>query len=495
MTLLAAPSSSSLPLAQLNPPPNPFLPAPHYVSPAPSHLPHPNHAPGGATPAVRTQRLKAKLNALLGREAPQYWSAVTGFLTGRIMRGEMDAVLEGLLKGTEALALHNAFLLSILRTASLSPSALAALSLPPPGSSPTKKRKRVYPPQGALNAEEEEEEYGGRSKRMREWVVGMGRWERERLKGLERQGGEEWRAPEVGAERGVRYIPGSTSSPPLAGATSDQAPFFCSIVFPHTAAYSAHTLPSTLLSTHTRSLPAAQVLQQRLASIALSRGLPGGVSPDCVPLLTAALESHLKALVARGLSLTQRGLSFASIRTAAEGPAASLPTGAPATSAAERERERESKPVLAKKEKEKDTSPTQRPLGLPDLRTLLTIAPSELPAKSASTVALTWADPPLPAQESAQPLPSLAAVQGTTTGSSRRDAAARQLERLLALRSGVREEIRRAVEGKELAGAGVGITDSVGAGPGAGAGGGAVPGETKRWEEHDRVGEWIAAVV
>ncbi|EJT96689.1 hypothetical protein DACRYDRAFT_25524, partial [Dacryopinax primogenitus] len=89
----------------------------------------------------------------------------------------MDGVLEGVLKSTEALALHNALILSILRTASLSPTALSNLSLPPPGTSPTRKRKRIYPYQGTSG----EEEYGGRSKRMREWVVGMGRAERERL--------------------------------------------------------------------------------------------------------------------------------------------------------------------------------------------------------------------------------------------------------------------------------------------------------------------------
>ncbi|KZO96115.1 hypothetical protein CALVIDRAFT_537305 [Calocera viscosa TUFC12733] len=372
------------------------------------------------------------------------------------MRQEMDAVLDGLLKGTDALALHNAFLLSILRTASLSPSALAALSLPPPGSSAGKKRKRLYPHQGDYGDEED----GGRSKRMREWVVGMGRQERERLKGLARAGGEEYRPAEVGEERGVRYIPGT--------------------------AYSAHTLPSTLLATHTRALPAAQILQQRLASIALSRGLPGGVAPECVPLLTAALESHLKSLVSRGLSLTQRGLSFASIRTAALGPAQLVnhPIVTAAAAAAEVK-------LLPKKEKEKDNAAEQRPLGLQDVRTLLSIAPSELPAKTASTVRLAWNDP-LPS-EPAPTLPSLAAAQGTTTGSSRRDAAARQLERLLGLRSGVREEILRAVEAKEGFGPGSGSGGAGGAGDGAGGGG--VEREARRWEEHDRVGEWIAAVV
>ena len=102
-----------------------------------------------------------------------------------------------------AVQLHNSLIVSLFDT-----SAHLAPPTPPPDAPkpPPKKRRRLIPYQG-----DDDDETSLRSNRLKRWIVGMGRRERERVRGMENMALSTERKArkerdEINAERGVQLL-------------------------------------------------------------------------------------------------------------------------------------------------------------------------------------------------------------------------------------------------------------------------------------------------
>ena len=100
--------------------------------------------------------------------------------------------------------LHNALLVSLFDT-----SAQLAPATPPPDipKPPPRKRRRTLPYQGP----DPREQTTLRSEKLKQWTVGLGRRERDRIRALEALAANEPRVPkaytdEIAAERGVQLL-------------------------------------------------------------------------------------------------------------------------------------------------------------------------------------------------------------------------------------------------------------------------------------------------
>lgn len=171
-----------------------------------------------------TTTIKTQLTSALGHKAPQYYHILREFLSGRISRIEFDEQVKEVLGKDNittgelhtyvfvvglhltlvcTVLLHNSLIVSLL-----DPSAHLAPPTPPPDAPapPPRKRRRTLPYQG------EHDDGTLRSTRLKKWTIGIGKRERERLRGLGHVALSTERKPqdykdEVAAERGVALLP------------------------------------------------------------------------------------------------------------------------------------------------------------------------------------------------------------------------------------------------------------------------------------------------
>ncbi|KAI0072699.1 hypothetical protein K474DRAFT_1628620 [Panus rudis PR-1116 ss-1] len=272
-----------------------------------------------------TSTIKAQLSASLGPKAQTYWHTLKEYLSGRISRGEYDdQIKECLGRDNQALIqLHNSLIVSLFDT-----SAHLAPPTPPPDApkQPPRKRRRTLPYQDA----DDSDMTSLRSSRLKQWTIGMGRRERERIRGLESLALSTERVPrkekdEIAAERGVQLLP-ERGEPP------------------------GSRLPLHLASV-TRA-PTLQHIQDRINLICAQHNL-AAPNRQVASLMMLAFEAKIKQLISQALSLTSSSHAITSIQTSAQRSA-------------------------------------HYPLSSSSFDTLFTVSPAVLPNKSAAATRLTW---------------------------------------------------------------------------------------------------------
>ncbi|PIL24965.1 hypothetical protein GSI_12852 [Ganoderma sinense ZZ0214-1] len=233
-----------------------------------------------------TSTVKAQLTNALGSKAPLYFNVLKEYLAGRISRNEYDDKVKTYLDSVPLLHLHNALLVSLFDT-----SAHLAPATPPPDipKPPPRKRRRTLPYQGP----DPSEPTSLRSDRLKSWVVGLGKRERDRIRGLHALAINEAPVPkpytdEIAAERGVQLLMERGESP-------------------------GSRLPLNLASM-TRA-PTLQHISERLNLISSQNNM-ATPSKEVASLLMLAVEAKLKQLITQALSLTSTSHAITSIRAA-----------------------------------------------------------------------------------------------------------------------------------------------------------------------------------
>ncbi|CAL1714736.1 unnamed protein product [Somion occarium] len=232
-----------------------------------------------------TATIKAQLTASLGPKAPTYWSVLKQYLSGSISRGEFDEQIKECLgkDNLHLIQLHNSLIVSLFDT-----SAHLAPPTPPPDAPhlPPRKRRRTLPyedPDGHSTSL--------RSSRLKQWTVGVGRRERERVKGLESLSLTTERRPrkdkdEIAAERGVQLLP-ERNDPP------------------------GSRLPLQLAAVS--RAPTSHHISDRINLICAQHNL-GAPLKQVSSLMMLAFEAKLKQLITQALSLTSSSEAITSIR-------------------------------------------------------------------------------------------------------------------------------------------------------------------------------------
>jgi len=214
--------------------------------------------------------IKNQLAVNLGSNGRLYWNTLSGFVAGKIGRSEFERAIREWINTPELVSLHNNMLLAMLAEASIpTPSNTMSSTAP----QPPRKRRRLLPHQDP-------------PPRLKNWVVGMGKQERERVRSSAHAPPQPlWRDDEIGADRPVRLRPEGKNP--------------------------AGTRVSLPLSTITRALPSYQNLTERITLIASQHQLT--TSKPVISLLAAAIEAYLKQLSMHALSLTSAAHPFTSI--------------------------------------------------------------------------------------------------------------------------------------------------------------------------------------
>ena len=158
-----------------------------------------------------TSTLKSKISLGLGEHAPKYWTALREFLTAKISRTEfedevrqyLDTIALGkppyaacqICSSMHTVQLHNNLIISLFDP---STHKVAALTPPPDAAAQNRarKRRRLLPYQG----EDEDDVNHLRSERLKQWVVGVGKRERDRIRGLGNAALSSERQPRLGAD-------------------------------------------------------------------------------------------------------------------------------------------------------------------------------------------------------------------------------------------------------------------------------------------------------
>ncbi|KAK4052345.1 hypothetical protein OIV83_002147 [Microbotryomycetes sp. JL201] len=260
-------------------------------------MPPDNHPPASSRADVVS--LKLQMASLLPPADGQlYWQAMTGFMTGRINRRELDHVLHKTLGPSgPAVQLHNSLLLSILynTTRTVGP----PLSARHPG---WHKRKR----EGTDG--QQENMMNSKKQRLKTAVMAVGKRERAELKGLaytaKKDGGAdrdkeiafaklsslgsvlETHGPEIGPD-GLPKVLATAKQPP---ATLSQD-YMRALQTPN--CYDSQTLPDL------------DGLRDRMSLIAYDSGLPNGVDHRAASLGLQAIEVYIKQILRGVLSLAR----------------------------------------------------------------------------------------------------------------------------------------------------------------------------------------------
>ncbi|KAI0821573.1 transcriptional regulator of RNA polII, SAGA, subunit-domain-containing protein [Irpex lacteus] len=232
-----------------------------------------------------TSTIKAQLAAALGPNTQLYYKIFQEYLCGRLSRVEFDEQIKNCLgpDNITSIQLHNSLIVSLL-----DPSAHLAPPTPPPDAPapPPRKRRRTLPYQG-----EDDDTYTLRSSRLKRWIVGLGKRERERLRGLETAALGTERKPrrerdEIAMERGVVLLP-ERGEPP------------------------GSRLPLHLASV-TRA-PTLQHISDRINLISAQHNL-AAPNRNVGHLLMLAFEYKLKQLITGALSMTSTSHAITSIK-------------------------------------------------------------------------------------------------------------------------------------------------------------------------------------
>ncbi|KAI0704289.1 transcriptional regulator of RNA polII, SAGA, subunit-domain-containing protein [Cytidiella melzeri] len=229
--------------------------------------------------------IKAQLATALGPKTPLYYKIFQEYLSGRLSRVEFDEQIKDCLGADNitSIQLHNALIVSLL-----DPSAHLAPPTPPPDAPPPppRKRRRTLPYQG-----EDDDTYALRSSRLKRWAVGLGKRERERLRGLETVALGSERRPrrerdEIAMERGVVLLQ-ERGEPP------------------------GSRLPLHLASV-TRA-PTLQHISDRINLISAQHNL-AAPNRNVAQLLMLAFEYKVKQLIIGALSMSSTSHAITSIK-------------------------------------------------------------------------------------------------------------------------------------------------------------------------------------
>ncbi|KAG5639582.1 hypothetical protein H0H81_010784 [Sphagnurus paluster] len=280
-----------------------------------------------------TSRLKAALTEQLGPNAPPYFSAVKAFVTGLASRSEFDDAVRQLLDAPTLVQLHNALIISLFdSTIHRHPQPLPPPVAPPVQAPPPPKRRRT-------------DDHPHRSTRLKRWTLAAGKRERERIRTLETAEPPPPQLPkdEIQAERGVLLLPERNDPPgsrlPVHLFSVSRAP-----TLTHIADRINLISAQNGLAHPPRNVSA---LMNLACEVRLLFVLPSPSSPS--------IQAKLKQLITHALTLTSTSHAISSI--------------SPSTSAQTLHRP---PPVL---------SPSA-------FHTLFTIAPADLPNRSATAMRL-----------------------------------------------------------------------------------------------------------
>ncbi|KAH9072111.1 transcriptional regulator of RNA polII, SAGA, subunit-domain-containing protein [Lactarius deliciosus] len=235
-----------------------------------------------------TTTIKAKLAAGLGPKAPRYWSLLQSFLAATISRTEFDEQIRECVDTSPLVQLHNALIISIFDP---STHLVAALTPPPdPPKGPPRKRRRLLPYQGP----DPDEPLTLRSTRLKRWVVGIGRRERDRIRNIKPVALSAKRSPrpevdEIANERGVQLLPERGELP--------------------------GSRPAIHLTSSERGFT-LQHITDRLNLICAQHNL-GPPSKSVASLMSLAFEAKLKSLIMQALAMTTASHSTSSIHPSA----------------------------------------------------------------------------------------------------------------------------------------------------------------------------------
>ncbi|KAL0953541.1 hypothetical protein HGRIS_004763 [Hohenbuehelia grisea] len=236
-----------------------------------------------------TGTIKSQLTAALGYKAPEYLQTLRDFVSGKISRAEFESSAEKLLDSSNLIQLHNALIISLFDATTYHkrpPTPPPDLPKPPP-----RKRQRVLPYQGP----DDPDDGTLMSPRLRKWIVGVGKRERERVKKLQaatapiEPSRPRPEADEIARERGVMLL-SERSDPP------------------------GSRLPLHLL-TITRT-PTIQHIADKINLVCSQHNLQQP-SRMVYTLINVAYETHLKKLITQALTLTSSSASISSIHPSA----------------------------------------------------------------------------------------------------------------------------------------------------------------------------------
>ncbi|ESK96417.1 hypothetical protein Moror_6925 [Moniliophthora roreri MCA 2997] len=277
-----------------------------------------------------TSNIKQQLSSNLGPNAFKYFDCLHSFVTGQISRIEFDDTLKPILDAPNLIQLHNALIISLFDSRSHKRHITPSTDAPKP---PPRKRKRTLPYQGP---ETSDEDLGLRSTRLKRWTVSLGKPERERIRSL------------------------TTSNPPVdpPRKDTDEIARERGVVLLQERNAPPGTHVGVPLASLTRTTT-VQLIAERINLICAQNNLnaPARTVPT---LMHLACEVKLKQLITHALTLTTDSLVISSITTS------------------------------------NDTQSThhhsQKVLTTAAFETLFTLAPYDLPNKSAAAMKLALGD-------------------------------------------------------------------------------------------------------
>ncbi|KZV66130.1 hypothetical protein PENSPDRAFT_755922 [Peniophora sp. CONT] len=237
-----------------------------------------------------TSTLKSKISFGLGEHAPKYWTALRQFLTAKISRTEFEDEVRQYLDTIALVQLHNNLVISLFDP---STHKVAALTPPPDAaaSSRARKRRRLLPYQG----EGEDDVTELRSERLKQWVVGVGKRERDRIRGLGNAALSTERQPRLGIDE----------------MANERA-----IALPTERRDPAGSRPSVQLASSARGFTLGHVTD-RINLICAQHDLAQPPSRTVASLLALAFEAKLKQLIIEALSMTTSSHAISSIKPSA----------------------------------------------------------------------------------------------------------------------------------------------------------------------------------
>ncbi|KIK60299.1 hypothetical protein GYMLUDRAFT_43596 [Collybiopsis luxurians FD-317 M1] len=283
-----------------------------------------------------TSHIKSQLTTNLAVKAPIYFESLQKFITGRISRTEFDDTLKPILDAPYLIQLHNALIISLFDARSHK-----RPLTPPPTEQKTKsprprKRRRVLPYQGP---DVSDDQLGLTSSRLKRWVVSLGKPERERIRNLTStpQPLDQFHlnhlreiTEEIQRERPLN-LPKERDDPP-------------------------GTRLTVSLATTSRA-PTIQHISERVNLVCAQHNL-GSPHRNVSTLMHLACEVKLKQLITHALTLTTSSLAISSISTSKSSSSHAHP------------------------------SHQSQVLSTAAFETLFTLAPADLPNKSAAAMKL-----------------------------------------------------------------------------------------------------------
>lgn len=369
-----------------------------------------------------TANLKQQLINHLGPKASIYFEALQGFVTGRISRGEFEDAAKQVLTTATLLQVHNALIISLFdataaykRTAAAAAAASQpneAADTPPPVATfkppPRKRRRTLLPYQGPGLPDDARTI---RSKRLKRWILAMGKKERERLKALPTAGAnsttnatssngtpatqvEGGPPPPINAQPQATALP-LTLSRPIDEIGSERGV----ITLPERGGPPGGRPPIRL---HSSTLaPTIQDIADRINLISAQQNLSLPSKGNVAQLLNLAWQAKIKQLVTHALTLTVSSLAISSVNPSSTSnkPTNPFALTSSSSSASVKDRDAVASALGLTQPSQSSTSlassstlhhiPQRTPvLSLAAFQTLFTLFPSSLPNNSAAAMKL-----------------------------------------------------------------------------------------------------------